>query len=127
METAKKYKTRDVLLVASYFTKNEGYHPVSAGSESTKERVLSYLNNNSSVEDLLEYQPRAEAAIQWVKGEKSSDWVDNIRSYMTKREVQENAIGILSSVFSGYDNFLRKQDAKKHLSARERLMQMVSK
>ena len=116
METSekKKYKTRDVLLVASYFTKCEGYHPVADGRNSTRERVLSYLRNNIE-EDLSEYQPRAEAAVQWVKNEKSSDWVDNIRSYMTKREVEENAVGILSSVFAGYDNYLKKQESRKEL------------
>lgn len=115
MEIGKKYKTRDILLVASYFTKNEGYHPVSAGKDSTKEQVLTYLNTHNTVEDLSEYQSRAEGAVQWVKSEKSSDWIDNIRSFMTKKEVGEDAVGILSSAFSGYDNFLKKQDFKKDL------------
>lgn len=107
----KKYRTRDVLLVASYLTKTEGYHPVSSGKDSTKEKVLLYLNNHISVEDLLEYQPRAEGMIQWVKGEKSSDWVDNIRSSLSKKEVDDSAIGLLSSAFSGYDHFMKKQGA----------------
>ena len=115
----RKYRTRDVLLVASYFTKTEGYHPVSSGKDSTKEKVLLYLNNHSSVEELLDYQSRAEAMIQWVKGEKSSDWVDNIRSAMGKKEVDDSAIGLLSSAFSGYDHYMKKQDAKEDLKKSE--------
>lgn len=115
----KKYKIRDVLIVASYFTQLEGYHPVSAGGVSTKEKVLEYLNTHDDVEDLSEYQPRAEAAVQWIKNEKSSDWIDNIRSYLTKREVEEKAVGLVASMFSGYDSYLKRMDAKRQLQKSE--------
>ena len=119
VEGRKKYKTRDVLLVASYFTKQEGYKPVSSGKDSTKERVLLYLNNNNSTEDLLEYQPRAEQAVQWLKTEKSSDWIDNIRSSLMKKDIDESAIGLVSSLFSGYDHHLKKQEDRKQLQKSE--------
>lgn len=118
-DVKRKYLTRDVLLVASYITKIDGYHPVSSGKDSTKEKVLLYLNNNMSLENLSEYQPRAEAMVQWVKGEKSSDWVDNIRSSMSKKEVDESAIGLLSSAFSGYDHYLRKKESQEDLKKSE--------
>lgn len=115
----KKYKIRDILLVASYFTKEEGYHPVSAGGTSTKERVLDYLNTHQDTEGLQEYQSRAEQAVQWIKNEKSTDWIDNIRSYLTKKEVEEKAVGLVSSMFSGYDSYLRRIDEKKKLQKSE--------
>lgn len=119
METMKKYKTRDVLLVASYFTKQEGYHPVSAGGESTKEKVIDYLNAHDSYEDLSEYQSRAEQAIQWLKGEKETEWIGNIRASLMKKEVEENVVGLVSSLFSGYDSFLKKDQFKQELRKSE--------
>lgn len=119
METMKKYKTRDVLLVASYFTNQEGYHPVSAGGESTKEKVIEYLNSHDSYEDLSEYQSRAEQAIQWLKGEKETEWIGNIRSSLMKKEVEENVVGLVSSLFSGYDSFLKKDRFKQELRKSE--------
>lgn len=115
----KKYPTRDVLLVSSYFTKEEGYHAVSQGGISTKERVLEYLNSHSDVDALLEYQQRAEQAVQWIKNEKPSDWIDNIKSYLTKREIEEKAVGLVASMFSGYDSYLRRMDARKQLQKSE--------
>lgn len=119
MEVMKKYKTRDILLVASYFTKQEGYHPVSSGVGSTKEKVTEYLNSHDTVDDLLEYQPRAEQAIQWLKGEKETEWIGNIRSCLQKKEVEENAVGLVSSLFSGYDSFLRRDQYKQELKKSE--------
>ena len=114
-ENKKKYKTRDVLLVASYYTKHEGYKPVSSGKDSTKERVLLYLNNHSSVDDLTEYQERAEQAVQWVKNEKSTDWIDNLRSSLMKKEIDDSAVGLVASVFSGYDHHVKKLEDRKQL------------
>ena len=108
MELMKKFRTRDVLLVAAYFTKEEGYHPVSAGGTSTKERVLDYLNSHPEVDELDSYQARAEQAVQWIKNEKSSDWIDNIRSSLMKKEVEEKSIGLVSSMFSGYDAYIKR-------------------
>ena len=119
METMKKFKTRDVLLVASYFTKEEGYNPVSAGGISTKEKVITYLNSHQTADDLVEYQSRAEQAVQWIKNEKSSDWIDNIRTTLTKREVEEKAVGLVSSLFSGYDSYLKRVDEKNKLKKSE--------
>ena len=119
VENKKKYKTRDVLLVASYFTKQEGYKPVASGKDSTKEQVLLYLNNHNSVEELSDYQERAEQAVQWVKNEKSSDWVDNLRSSLTKKEIDDSAVGLVSSLFSGYDHHKKKMEDRKELQKSE--------
>lgn len=119
MEIMKKYKTRDILLAASYFTKLEGYHPVSSGLESTKEKVTTYLNTHDSTDDLLEYQPRAEQAVQWIKGEKDTEWITNIKNCLMKKEVEENAVGLVSSLFSGYDSFLRRDSYKQELRKSE--------
>lgn len=119
METMKKYSTRNVLLVSSYFTKEEGYHPVASGGVSTKERVITYLNSHQTFDELLEYQSRAEQAVQWLKNEKPSDWTDSIKSTLTKREVEEKFVGLVSSLFSGYDSYLRRIDEKKKLQESE--------
>lgn len=115
----KKYMTRDVLIVSSYITQSEGYRPVSAGGVSTKEKVLEYLNTHPNVEGLLEYQPRAEEAIQWVKNEKPSDWIDNLKSYLTKKEIEEKAVGLIASLFSGYDSYLKRQNVKREMQKSE--------
>lgn len=115
MEAKKKFKTRDVLLAASYFTKEEGYHAVTCGKDSTKERVLSYLKIHLSTDDLTVYQSRAEQAVQWIKNERSSDWVENIKSALSKKEVEEKAVGLISSLFSGYDSYLKRMNERNNL------------
>ena len=106
------YKTKDILIAAAYFTALEGYHPVSEKESSTKSKVQAYLDSNS-VESLVEYQSRAEKAIAWLKGAPSSDWINSIKTAVTKKEVEPFMIGVISSLFSGYDSSLHKNDDTK--------------
>lgn len=115
----KMYNTKDILLVAAYFTKLEGYHPVSSGHDSTKEKVIKYLSSHNSLDDLSEYTERSNKALNWLSGEKSSDWVDNLNSFICKKEVDDGAIGILSSLFSGYDHYQKKVEFKNSLRKSE--------
>jgi hypothetical protein len=119
-KTMKKYRLRDVLVVAAYFTKHEGYKPVSAGGTSTKERVLEYLNTHTDASDLsAEYQPRAEKAIQWIQNEKDSDWIKSLKDSLSKKEVEERVVGLVSSIYAGYDKFLQRDAEKRQLQHSE--------
>ena len=119
-DTSKKYKTRDVLLVASYLTKQEGYQPVSAGDNSTKEKVTQYLDTHTSVEDLVScYQNRAEQAIKWLKEEKTSEWIENVKSCLSKKEVEDRMVGVVASMFSGFDSSMKRNAAKEELKKSE--------
>lgn len=111
----KKYKTRDILLVSSYLTELEGYHSVSEGDKSTKALVISYLETHPSLPDLSSYQTRAEKAIQWIKEEPSSDWIDSIRNTLKKVEIEDKYVGIVASLFKGYDTFLIRNKEKEQL------------
>lgn len=113
METTKTYPLKDVLLVASYFTKNEGYHSVASGGDSTKSKVLAYLKENPDTSNLAEYQERAQEAIKWLKEEKDSEWINNIRDALKRKRVEERHVGLLASMFSGYDSYLKKEENKK--------------
>lgn len=110
------YYVKDILLVSAHLTKTEGYHPVSSGEESTRDKVLLYLLNNKDADNLMDaYKERVANAIQWIKDDKPSQWKDNMLETLKKKTVDEKSVGLLASLFSGYDSYLRREEVKKSL------------